>query len=261
MTHTIGIDIGSAFTKAVLLDHTDILTYEAKPSEGNYRLISQNVLDRLLNNSDLSIDQIDSLYSTGIGASSFPTAVEKLSDLTCHGRGIHHHFPSVRTIIDVGGLATRVFNVNAEGRMDNFVISEKCAAGSGKLLQLIARVLQIELEDIGPLSLKSRQDIEFNTGCAVFAESEAISRITEGASREDILAGIHRALAAKIVALTHRVRTDEDYSITGGGAKDTGLVRSLADKLGTDLLVAPEPQITAALGAALLARESLAPSS
>ena len=135
------------------------------------------------------------------------------------------------------------------------MISEKCAAGSGRFLQLIAKVLQVDLEDIGSLSLKSQNSVSFSTGCAVFVESEAISRIAEGALKEDILAGVHNSIAAKILSLTERAGMKEDCALTGGGAKDIGLVRSIERELGFSLLVPEEPQITAALGAALIARE------
>jgi predicted CoA-substrate-specific enzyme activase len=138
-------------------------------------------------------------------------------------------------------------------------LSEKCAGGSGRFLQIIAHVLQIDLEEIGPLSLKSKNKIDFNTGCAVFAETEAVSRIAEGAAMEDILAGVHRALAAKIQNLAERLGVEQDLALVGGGAKDIGLVQSIEETLAISPLVPEEPQIAAALGAALIAEEKATP--
>jgi predicted CoA-substrate-specific enzyme activase len=181
-----------------------------------------------------------------------------VNDISCDARGIFYLFPSARSVIDIGGQFTKVFKVDNRGRATAFLLSEKCAAGSGRFLQVIAKVLQVDLEDIGELSLSSQRKVDFNTGCAVFAESEAISRIAEGASKEDILAGLHRTLAAKIQTMVERVGIEPDCALVGGGAKDVGLVKSIEEGLGCSLLVPEEPQIVAALGAALLAEEKAA---
>jgi predicted CoA-substrate-specific enzyme activase len=139
------------------------------------------------------------------------------------------------------------------------VVSEKCAAGSGRFLDVIANVLQIELRDIGPLSLKAKNPVAFTTGCAVFGESEVVSRIAEGAAKEDILAGVHQALADKISALVDRVGLEKDCAISGGAALDIGLIKSVEKKLGIELLVPPQPQIVTALGAAIMAEEMARP--
>jgi len=137
------------------------------------------------------------------------------------------------------------------------VLSGKCAGGSGRILQVIAKVLQVKIEEIGPLSLKSGKRVEFNTGCVVFAESEAVSRITEGASKEDLLAGIHRALAGQLHSLAERVGIEDNLAVVGGGAKDIGLIKALEETTGRTIVVPPEPQMTAALGAALFAAGAL----
>jgi predicted CoA-substrate-specific enzyme activase len=152
-------------------------------------------------------------------------------------------------------MCSQVIRLNEQGQVTNFVVSEKCAAGSGRFLDIIANVLRIDLKDIGPLSLKSKHPVIFTTGCAVFGESEAISRICEGASREDILAGVHRALASKLSTLVDRVRLEKECAISGGGALDIGLVKSLEEELRIKLLVPPQPQLITALGAAIMAEE------
>jgi len=160
-------------------------------------------------------------------------------------------------VVDIGGQFTKAFKVDERGKPTTFLLSEKCAAGSGRFLQIIARVLQVELKDIGELSLKSKKKVDFNTGCAVFAESEAVSRIAEGAAKEDILAGLHRTLAAKIQTMVERLGIEPDCALIGGGAKDIGLVKSVEERLERRLLVPEEPQIVAALGGALIAGEKI----
>jgi predicted CoA-substrate-specific enzyme activase len=148
-----------------------------------------------------------------------------------------------------------VIRASERGKVINFAVSERCAAGSGYFLQIIANVLRIDLKDIGHLSLRSKKPVTFTTGCAVFGESEAISRVAEGISKEDILAGVHNSLANKLFALIERVGLENQCVISGGAALDVGLIKSIEGKLGVQLLVPPHPQITTALGAAIIAEE------
>lgn len=258
MVHVAGVDIGSAFSKAVIMAGNKIIAYRVKPSGGSYRLTAEQVMKEALTGAKLSLKDMNCIVATGYGAASVSLSREVASDISCLAKGVYHLFPTARTAIDVGGQFTRVFKLDDRGRATSFLLSEKCAAGSGRFLQVIAKVLQIDLEDIGKLSLKSRNKVDFNTGCAVFAESEAVSRIAEGATKEDILAGLHRALAAKIQTMVERLGIEPDCSLVGGGAKDIGLVRSIEESLACSLLVPDEPQIVAALGAALIAGEKAA---
>ncbi len=161
----------------------------------------------------------------------------------------------MKTVIDVGDLYTKVFRIDGNGNVHNFLLSGKCAGGSGRILQVIAKVLRIKVEEIGELSLKSQKRVEFNTGCAVFAESEAISRLSQEVKKEDLLAGIHRALAAQIESLAERIGIEREVAVVGGGARDVGLVKALEEIRGHDLLVPQNPHMTAALGAAIIAME------
>ena len=184
-------------------------------------------------------------------------ANEVKPDIVCQAKGVASLLPSVRTVIDVGDLYTKVLRIDGTGNVYHFLSSGMCAGGSGRILQVIAKVLQLEVEEIGELSLKSKKRIGFNTGCAVFAESEAISRLSQEVTKEDLLAGIHRALAAQINSLAERIGVEQDVAMVGGGARDVGLVRALKEITGYDILVPPNPHMTAALGAALLAMESV----
>ena len=255
MMYVAGIDVGAAFTKVALLKGANILATHILPSGGHYQATAEKAMAETLSMASLSLDDIDYVVATGYGASKVPFAGRQVTDVSCQARGIYHLFPAARTIIDIGGQSSKVIKVDDKGGVVNFVVSEKCAAGSGRFLQVIARVLGIEFNEIGPLSFKAQKSVEFSTSCAVFAESEAISRIAEGAPKEEILAGVHKAMAAKISSLVNRLGMESYCALTGGGAKDAGLVKSVAEALGVEVLVPAEPQTTAAIGAALLAAE------
>lgn len=255
ISYFVGVDIGSAFSKAVILAEGKLISYHIIPSGGNYKRTADEVVTEALTKANLSLGDIACTVATGYGGSNVSFAHRLVTDISCQSRGIFHLFPSIRTVVDIGGQFSRVIKLDDRGRAIAFLLSEKCAGGSGRFLQIIAHVLQIDLEEIGPLSLKSKKKINFNTGCAVFAETEALSRIAEGAATEDILAGVHYALAAKIQNLVERLGIKRDVALTGGGAKDIGLVRSIENTLKITTLVPEEPQIVAALGAALIAED------
>lgn len=158
-------------------------------------------------------------------------------------------------VINIGAQSSEVIRLDENGRVVDFAVSEKCAAGSAWFLQVMANVLRIELKDIGPLSLKSKNPIIFGTGCAVFGETEAITRVSEGFSKEDILAGVHKSLANKVSSLVTKVGLQEQCAMSGGGGLDIGLIKSLEENLRIQLLVPPHPQIVTALGAAIIAKE------
>lgn len=248
-----GVDIGSAFIKAVLINRKQIIAYEMLSSGGRYKETARRVLDQILTNGRVGLDKLSGIVVTGIGAESAPFQARQFSDISCQAAGCRSLFPSARIVIDIGGQFTRAVKLTPEGRVANFLMSEKCATGSARFLQVIAQILRIKIEDIGPLSLKSQRPVEFSTNCAVFAESETISRIAEGARIEDILAGVHRALAAKAAVLVKGLKMEKDVVLTGGGGEDAGLVSAVSEALGVDVLVPEQPRLTAALGAAMLA--------
>ncbi len=255
MVHVLGIDIGSAFSKAVVCADGNIKAYAVAPSGGNYRETAEKIRTDALGKIGLSPGDLSFTVATGYGSATVEFSDQAVTDISCQAKGIHRLFPKAQTIIDIGGQFSKVIKIDEDGRATNFILNEKCAAGSGKFLQVIARLLHIEFSDIGPRSLKSQKPVEFNTGCAVFAESEAVSRIAEGALVEDILAGVHKAMASKIVNMVERTGLVGICAVTGGGAKDIGLVKAIESELGIILLVPEEPQIIAAHGAALLAAE------
>ena len=250
-----GIDIGATTSKGVISRNGILLAYGLLPSGSNYRTTAQELREELLRKGEVSENQIAFVLATGQGAKSVYFSNSQTTDIRCCARGINRLLPSVKTVIDVGTTCSRVIRVGEQGQVNNFVTSEKCAAGSGYFLELVSNVLRIDLSDMGPLSLKSKDPVMFTVGCAVFGESEAISRVAEGFPVEDILAGVHKALADKISALSRRIGMEEPCAITGGGALDSGLVKSLEEEFGFQLQVPENPQIITALGASLMAEE------
>lgn len=252
-----GVDIGSGTSKGVIVRDGKPVAYHLLPSGVNYRAVAQQLREESLAKAGLSEGDIDDIIATGQGAGNVAFSRHHVSDILSCARGVASVFPSVRTIIDVQRTFTQVIRLNATGHVINFVINEKCATGSGCFLDIISHVLQIDLKDAGALSLRSDNPVIFTTGCAVFGESEAISRVSEGASREDILAGVHQALASKISTLIDRVGLEMDCAMSGGGALNVGLIESVEKKLGFKLLVPEQPQFINAIGAALMAENGV----
>ena len=257
MSFVLGIDIGSASSKGMILgDQEPIGSFEC-PSGGDFKRTAERIKKELLSQTEKSESDISWAVATGYGSKLVTFADGVKTDIVCHAKGVSSLIPSVRTVIDVGDLYTKVIRTHGNGNVHNFLLSGKCAGGSGRILQVIAKVLQVKVEEIGELSLKSKRRVDFSTGCAVFAESEAISRIAQEVKKEDLLAGLHRALAAQINSLVERIGAEQDVAMVGGGARDVGLVQALKELRSHDILVPPYPHMTAALGAALIAMESL----
>lgn len=253
MAYFMGIDIGSAYSKGVLLTDSQIAAHCLILSGANYRAAADTVRQELLKQINLSPDDIADTVATGTGAPNVYFASRKISDIVCTARGVNSVFPQVRTAIDIACQSTRVIRLDAQGMVINFVTSEKCAAGSGRFIEVIANVLRIGLNEFGPLSLKSRNPITFGTGCAVFGETEAVTRVAQGVPKEDIAAGVNKALASKVSSLVKRVKLAEPCAICGGGALNIGLIKAIEQELNIQLLVPPQPQLMTALGAATIA--------
>jgi predicted CoA-substrate-specific enzyme activase len=255
MAFALGIDIGSASSKGILLGDQGLQRSFECPSGGDFRLTAEKIKKELLSQTGRSTGDISRAVATGYGSKLVSFADEVKPDIVCHGKGVSSLFPSVKTVIDVGDLYTKVLRIDGDGSVHNFLLSGKCAGGSGRILQVISKVLRVKVEEMGELSLKSKKRVEFNTGCAVFSESEAISRLSQEVTKEDLLAGIHRALAAQINSLAERMGVEQDVAMVGGGARDMGLIQALREIRGHDILVPPNPHMTAALGAAMIAME------
>lgn len=256
MPYYIGTDIGTGTSKGVIIKDAQMEAYYSLPSGINYNLAANNLAAGLLEKAGLSWDDIKYTVATGYGAGSVIYANESIADIRCCARGTYNLFPDVRTIIDIEAQTTQVIRLGKNGQIASFVTSEKCASGSGRFLEIISNVLQIPLDEIGPRSLKAKKPVIFTTACAVFGESEAVSRVAEGVAAEDILAGVHQAMADKINTMIERVGIEERVTVCGGGALNTGLIKALEEALKISLIVPSQPHLVTALGAALFAREA-----
>jgi predicted CoA-substrate-specific enzyme activase len=250
-----GIDIGSRAAKAVLMNDSTIISSIINDTGPESVKTSRMTMDKLLKGTGLSLNNVQYVVATGYGRVLVPFANENISEISCHARGITWYFPSVRTILDMGGQDCKAINCTANGRVTNFIMNDKCAGGTGRFLEMIAEVLNIPLEEIGNSALESGQAIPFNTICAVFAKSEAITHIRRGVSKSDILAGLNEAIATRCHNLLKRVSIEKEFSITGGIAKNIGMVTELREKVGLEPLLCEDPQLVGALGAALFAKE------
>jgi len=255
MSYIAGLDIGSFLSKAVILQNRTLLASSISSSEGNFLNAASSVLENALEKAKLSYADIDLIGAGGLGASFISYPFTKITEISCQSRGTNYLLPTVRTLIEIGNQSSRIIKVTKNGKVADCLVSDKCAAGSGRILQIIAKVLGVDLEDMGRLSLESSKPAKFTTGCAVFLETEAICRVAEGIPKKDIIAGLHHTLSAKTSAMARRMRLEEDVAITGGGAEDAGLVKILEGMLGKRLLIPDEPLITGAIGAALIVAE------
>ena len=249
-----GIDIGSATTKVVIRGEDGIIASTARPTDAEHRRLAHEIMLDTLGGAGLNFEQIDFLVATGYGRINVPFADTQISEITCLMRGVSWLFPGVRTVIDIGGQDSKGIKV-MDGKVRDFIMNDKCAAGTGRFLEIIADTLGLKLEDIGDISLRSRQPAGISKTCAIFAEQEVLLRLSEGVPMEDILAGLHKALADRIYAMVSKIRIEKDVVITGGGAKNSGLVKWLEERIGFPAMKPTDPFITGALGASIIAQE------
>jgi len=256
MSWFMGIDIGSAYSKGVLTGDFKLVASHIIKSGADYRKSAEAIRTELIRKVNVTQKDIANTVATGSGADNVYFASQKASDIVCTARGINNVFPQARTVIDVASQSTKVIRLNEEGIVTNFTASEKCAAGGGRFIEVIANVLRIDLSDFSRLAARSRSPITFSTGCAVFGESEAVTRISEGISKQDIAAGVNKALASNISSLVKKLKLEEPCAVCGGGALNTALVKLIESELNTKLLIPSQPQLITALGAAIIAAAS-----
>lgn len=253
MNYFAGVDIGSTMTKAVIVSDR-IEASLIGPTGPEHRKLANKVMEETLAQAGLRFDDLTYITATGYGRINVPFADKQVTEITCHARGLQSLLPTVRTVIDIGGQDSKGIKLEA-GKVVDFVMNDKCAAGTGRFLEVIADALGVTLKNLGDLSLKAQKTIAISNTCTVFAEHEVISQLAGGASVNDLIAGIHDAIAARVYSMVKKLKIEQDVAVTGGGAKNIGLVRALEGRFGFSLLVPPEPLITGALGAALVGKE------
>jgi predicted CoA-substrate-specific enzyme activase len=250
---TAGIDIGSITTKAAVMDGGKLLGTRVVFTGYNTELAGRKVFDEIIQEIGLNAPAVKRIISTGYGRNSVTFANKAMTEIICHGTGAHFLNPHVRSIIDIGGQDSKAIVLDEKGKVKNFAMNDKCAAGTGRFLEVMARALDVDLDGFGNLSLKSVNPSKISSLCTVFAESEVISLISKGESRENIIAGIHESIAARVAAMANRVGIIPPLIMTGGVAKNIGVVKALEKKLGIPVEVSPYAQVNGAIGAAVLA--------
>lgn len=251
-----GIDSGSTSTDVVILDRDkQMVTGVILPTGAGAAVGAERALEQALEQAGLQREDIDAIVTTGYGRTAIQDGDKSITEITCHARGAHYLDPSVRTVIDIGGQDSKVIRLDENGAVENFVMNDKCAAGTGRFLEMMARTMEMDLNEMSKAGLHYKEDITISSMCTVFAESEVVSLIAQNKPTDDIVHGLNKAVASKTAALAKRVGGEERYMMTGGVSKNQGLVKTLEEKLGTTLVVSDKAQLCGALGAALFAMD------
>lgn len=257
MHYTAGVDIGSSSSKAVILKNgkeiiaTDVL--QVGIGSKGPKIILENILKK----SKLERKDVEQIVVTGYGRFGFSEADKQISEISCHAKGIHFLVPKARTIIDIGGQDAKAISLNPKGKIDKFFMNDKCAAGTGRFITVMSKILEIPLDEMKDYDEKAEAPVTVSSTCTVFAESEVISQLSKGATTENIIAGVHNSVAHKVSGLAKRTPLEDDIVMCGGVAKNTGVVRALKETLNRNVIVASNPQLTGALGAAIYAYEEI----
>jgi predicted CoA-substrate-specific enzyme activase len=254
-----GIDIGSATGKAVIIKDGDIVGKHITKSTVNPLTTAEEVMGQALHQAGLpSVEHLENVICTGYGRLQIPFASENMSEITCHAKGAHWLAPNIRTVIDIGGQDCKVISVSPKGTVLEFSMNDRCAAGTGRFFEAMARALNCGLEGISALENQGDEPCTISNQCSVFAESEVVTLVNEGIDVKNIIAGINNSVASRLMSMSRRVGVIEDVALTGGCSKNHGLAKALAEKLEITLQKLPEdPQIAGALGAALFAAERI----
>jgi len=251
-----GIDIGSLSTEALILDmEGGIAGYAIVQTGANSTDAALSALEKAFAASGINRGRIRRTVATGYGRVSIPFADKRVTEISCHAMGAFHLFPNTGIVIDIGGQDSKVIRVGEGGRVLDFAMNDKCAAGTGRFLEVMADKLQVGLDDMGPLSLKAEGEVGISSVCTVFAESEVVSLVARNHPKEEIIRGLHRAIVNRVWSMVSGIGVRGAVTMSGGVAKNIGVVRLMEEKLGQPIHVYSEPQIVGALGAALLARK------
>ncbi len=255
--YVMGIDIGSASSKAVILKDGRELAASAVVQAGTGTSGPDRVLKEIFEQSGLKRSDIACITGTGYGRYSLEIADKQVSEISCHAKGIHFMLPNVRTILDIGGQDVKAIAIDENGNVNNFFMNDKCAAGTGRFLEMMARTLGLSLEEMSTRGLEWKENVVISSMCTVFAESEVVSLVAQNKDVADIIHGLNVSVASKVGALAARLgkKNPGEYMMTGGDARNKGIIQALEEMLGAKLYICDEAQLCGALGAALFAYE------
>ncbi|MCP4111142.1 MAG: 2-hydroxyglutaryl-CoA dehydratase [Desulfobacteraceae bacterium] len=257
----LGVDIGSLSCDAVLIDENEtVLAASVVPTGARNREAIELARNETVRLAGISENDIAATVSTGYGRDRVENRTAAVTEISCHARGIHALFPDTRILVDIGGQDSKAIRLSGQGRFEDFAMNDKCAAGTGRFLEAMARALQVDIEDMGDLDHGASDNLTLSSMCTVFAESEVVSLIAEGKEVSEIVRGLNRSIASRTLALVKRVSSDFSglaISMSGGVAHNKGVVRALSAALNCEVRVPEKPDTVGALGAALIAREKL----
>ena len=255
-----GVDVGSTQTKAVVMSDNGEVTILARAlvdTGANVRKAAENAFFEACRNAALPSEEVGFVVGTGYGRYNISFGNAQMTEISCHARGARFVCPGTRTVIDMGGQDSKAISVGQNGEVLDFVMNDKCAAGTGRFLANAADVMGIGLDEIGPLSLKATRPVKIATVCTVFVESDILSYLAQGKKGEDILGGVHLAIAKRTLSLARRLNIEPEITMTGGVARNIGMVRALEEVIGRKMQVSPDAHFIGAVGAALFALEKL----
>ena len=251
-----GVDSGSTSTDAVVLDAArNILGRAILPTGAGAAAGAEQALALALSQAGIRLEDLGALVTTGYGRETVGLPGASVTEITCHARGAHFLHPAARTVIDIGGQDSKVICLGPDGQVENFAMNDKCAAGTGRFLELMARTLDFSLDEMGQRGLEWTAEVSISSMCTVFAESEVVSLVSQNTPAADIIHGLNRAVAAKTHTLVRRANGGPEYIMTGGVARNPGVVRALEEKLGAAVFISEDAQLCGAIGAALLGLE------
>lgn len=253
---TAGIDIGAKTIKVVLVRDGQVVSSAIAQGGLEQKAVAEQLLAEAAKKAGVKVSDIERIVATGAGRKEAPGASKDVTEVTAAARGAIHFSPKVKTVIEVGAEEGRGVRCDEKGRVIDFVVNEKCAAGAGSFIEAMARALELKLEEMGPLSLQSSRTIPMNAQCAVFAESEVVSLVHSKTSKPDISRAIHDSIASRIVSMVRRVGVEDQVALIGGMAKNPGFIESMKRGLETDVFVPAEPEFVSAVGAALIAADN-----
>ena len=252
--YTFGIDIGSTTSKCVVMEDGQNIVGTSLLVGGIGTRSPKLAVSQALENAGVTWDDLTATAATGYGRNRYEGADYNISELSCHGLGAHHTFPTVRTIIDIGGQDAKVISLDEKGRMSNFLMNDKCAAGTGRFLDVMANILVVPVDEFAQYCEKSVNPAQISSTCtAVFAESEVISQLANGVEMEDLIAGICSSVAVRVGNLAKRINIVPDVCMSGGVAQNAGVRNALSRSIGQPILFSPQAQLFGAIGAALYA--------
>lgn len=255
---TVGIDVGSLSTKSALMnEHGEVIGFDVVLTGGTNRTAAETTYENVLAKAGLRRSDVGFVVTTGYGRENISFADKHVSEITCHALGMHLMNPEIRTVLEIGGQDSKAIRLDEDGNVENFAMNDKCAAGCGRFLEVTARAMGLDLNDLGEVSARSENTVRISSTCTVFAETEVVSLVAVGTPIPDIVRGVHNSIAKRAISLLRTVNISGRLGMSGGVALNSGVVRALAEALKTDIYVAENPQVRGAIGAALIGQRQV----